>query len=286
MNYIDKFKNDLIDSIYLSYSKSGINYNPMCRDFRSVFITYISLLDRLIGPKKRRVHISKEIQNKISKENAESQRLKVLVEDMQRKFLNGDDVNGHLSKTIIKQIEKDDMLFDDWGISHLHLCTGFLDFFDLNRFMSSDLLFVIVLSDDVYFLQITNHGRDDFVDFDYLRIIKNNWESELLSEQDSIVSVSQSLNSPEDIKRVRAAGLNSFIHEIDGKYYFLKYARGYTTTKNSLRAVDSYIAFIKCLEQLDFNYHHLDFKEFTIEHLCTIFDDNGTSKELIYTKAR
>lgn len=43
---------------------------------------------------------------------------------MKEKLENGDDVNGHLSKLVFKDMNKTDKMLDDWNIYHLHLRLG------------------------------------------------------------------------------------------------------------------------------------------------------------------
>ena len=106
MKNIEKYRGDLVKSILDTYNRDGIQYKVKSKDYNTVVESYLNLLNRLIGPQKRTVHISKEIQTKINGKDAESVRLKGLVLDMQKKMENGIDVNGHLSKTIIRDIHK------------------------------------------------------------------------------------------------------------------------------------------------------------------------------------
>jgi hypothetical protein len=282
MNNFEKLKTDLINAIFKSYDSVGIVYDTHGYDFSSVFRTYYSFLGRLIDPKPRKVHISREIQKKINGRDAESKRLKKLFFHMRDKFKEGEDLNGFLSKTIFNKIEDDDMLLDDWHIKHLHMDLKDLDFFDVNRKMSGDLLFAVVLIDDVYFLQITNHGKDDFVDTSYLSIIKNNWESKLLIEHKEIQALSYSADQPEEIKKYRKSGVNYFIHEIDGRFYSVRYSSGYTIAKTDINATFSVSNFIKTFSSIEFEYDRLEFKPFVIGDFGKIIDKSGNFQEMYY----
>lgn len=118
--------------------------------------------------------------------------LKGLIDDMKEKLENGDDVNGHLSKLVFKDMNKTDKMLDDWNIYHLHLRLGSPNVFDKARTQSGDLLMAVILHDDAYFIDVTSHSNDDWFDVRYLKIIKDNWEQELLIRHDDIIDVPKS----------------------------------------------------------------------------------------------
>lgn len=287
MKNIEKFQNDLVSAIFLAYDHGKIEYDKSNRNYGEVTIKYFSLLLRLIGPKKRNVHISKEIQEKIQGEDVESQRLKALVENMKKKFEEGKDVNGHLSKTVFKDIKnrKEDMLFNDWRICHLHMDLRELDVFDFNREMSGDLLFAVIQYDDVYFLQTTYHDPDDWYNFDFLKIMKNNWENELLNKHNDIMDVSCDFRSSTDIKNIRKANVNHLIHCIDGNYYSVK-SLGYSMNGTNIEALLMFINLNKMLRKLDFTYSKLSFAEYCIGSIGDIFDEDGKKLSIDYTLSR
>ena len=281
MNNIEKFENDIVEKIHKIYDECEIEYDSSVNDYETVMLQYISMLNRLIGPKKRRVHISRELMSRISGTAQESKRLKGLIDDMKEKLENGDDVNGHLSKLIFKDMNKTDKMLDDWNIYHIHFCFGSPDVFDKVRKQSGDLLMAVILFDDAYFIDATNHSKDDWFDVRYLKIIKDNWEQELLIRHDDIIGVPNLDESVSDIKEFRNAGINSFIHKIDDYYYSAKYAFGYSLAQTSNKAMFSLINLNKYLENLEFNYDHMTFNAFNINCLCTIYDDQNNCLEII-----
>ena len=281
MNNIEKFENDIVEEIHKGYDECEIEYDSSVNDYRTVMLQYISMLNRVIGPKKRCVHISHELMSRISGTDQESKRLKGLIDDMKEKLKNGDDVNGHLSKLVFKDMNKTDKMLDDWSIYHLHLCLGSPNVFDKARTQSGDLLMAVILFDDAYFIDVTSHSNDDWFDVRYLKIIKDNWEQELLNRHDDIIDVPNLDESVSAIKEFRKAGINSFIHKIDDNYYSSKYAFGYSLAETSNKAMFSLISLNKYLEKLDFNYDHMTFNAFNINCLCTIYDDQNNSVEII-----
>lgn len=281
MDNIEQFKNDFIEGVFDAYDEGNVPYDRTQRDFNSVALTYLNMLNRLIGPKKRTVHISNELNTKLLKTDNESIRIAGLVEDMKTKFETGVDVNGHLSKRVLSKIDEDDKFLDDWNIMHLHLSYGNPDVFDMTRVQSGDLLMIVLTMDDVYFIDVTNHSRDDWFRIEYLKIIKDNWEKELLIKHDEIVGISHNFTSVNDIKTLRNANVNSNIHEIDGKYYSVKNAWGYSMAGTSNKAMFSLHSFIRFIDQFNFEYDKMDFNGYNINCLCRIYDKNGNYNDII-----
>lgn len=280
MNNMEKFKNDIIEEIYKVYDEYGIEYDSSVIDYQAVMLQYITMLNRLIGPKKRHVHISHELTSKISGADQESKRLKALIDDMKEKMENGDDINGHLSKLVFKDMNKTDKMLDDWNIYHLHLCFGSPDIFDKTRIQSSDLLMTVILFNDAYFIDTKNHSHDDWFDVKYLKIIKDNWKLELLLEHNDIIDVPNLDESISTIKCFRKAKINSFIHRIDDNYYSAKYAFGYSSVGTSNKAMYSLTNLNRRLNDLTLNYDHMTFNAFDINFLFTIYDENNNYVEI------
>jgi hypothetical protein len=278
---IEKFQSDIVQSIFIAFDNGSIEYDSNKNNYQDVMLKYLTMLNRLIGPKKRNVHISSELNAKISGSDSESIRLKELVNDMQIKIENGEDVNGHLSKLVFRKLDETDKMLDDWNIYHFHLCLGNPNVFDDSRTQSGDLLMATILFDDAYFIDITNHSKDDWFLKEYLEIIKNNWESELLIRYDDIIDVPNLDESVSSIKGLRKANVNSIIHKIGDSYYCVKYAMGYSVAGTSSKAMNALIFLNKYLQKLDFDYDHMEFYEYNINCLCKLYDGDGNSVELI-----
>lgn len=108
-----KFESDIVQAILKAYSEAKIPYDCSKNDYQDVLLGYITILDKLIVPEKRKVHISKELSAKISGTDEESLRLKGLVENIKLKIESGVDVNGHLSKRVLSDFDKADKMFAD-----------------------------------------------------------------------------------------------------------------------------------------------------------------------------
>lgn len=280
MKNIEKFHSDIVQSIFTAFDNGNIAYDSTKNNYQDVMLKYLTMLNRLIGPRKRNVHISSDLNAKISGSDSESIRLNELVNDMQIKIKNGEDVNGHLSKLIFRKLDKTDKMLDDWNIYHLHLCLGNPDVFDDSRVQSRDLLMATILFDDAYFIDITNHSNDDWYLKEYLKIIKNNWESELLIKHDDISDVPNLDDSVSTIKSLRKANINSIIHKIGDSYYSVKYTMGYSMAGTSSKAMIALISLNKYMQKLDFDYDHMEFYEYNINCFCKIYDTNGDFVEL------
>lgn len=281
MKNYNKFEADLVNAIFAAFNDGGIEYTASDRALDDVLYQYLSLMGKLIGPRPRKVHISKELLAKISGSDSESKRLDELVRDMERKFTDGSDVNGHLSKTILKA-EYNDMLLNDWKIKHLHLDKNDSSFFDKNRPMSGDLLFVVVDHDDVYFLDVEPHGTPNvFCLFKYLQIIQNNWEKELLVQIREIQSISFAVQSDADIKAMRDLRVNIFIYNINGKFYSCKFSSGYTMAGQDTSLFREVGRLIKIYQNMDIIYSHLKFRPFVINDMGSIIDVMGEKYCLI-----
>lgn len=280
MNNIEKFKTDIVREIFNAFDDGGITYDSSKSDYRSVMLNYLTMITRLIGPKKRCVHVSKELNNKISGIDSKSTRLKALVDDIKTKIESGADVNGHLSKRIFTKLDETDKMLDDWNIYHLHLCFGNPDVFDLSRIQSGDLLMAVILYNDAYFIDVTNHSNDDWYDVSYLEIIKNNWEGDLLIRHDEIIDVPNLDESVAAIKNSRKSNVNSIIHKIGNSYYTPKFSLGYSFGGTSMKAMTILQNLNRFLCSLDFDYDHIDFQPYCTNSLGFVCDKHSNEVPL------
>lgn len=277
-NYV-QFESDLIDDIFAAFDDGGIGHDHV-RILSNVLYDYLALMEKFIGPKKRKVHISQELLGKISGSDLESQRLNDLVRDMEQKMTDGVDVNGHLSKTIF-EAGYNDMLLNDWKIKHIHLGKTDFDFFDRNRPMSGDLLFASVEYDNAYFLDVEGHGvRNVFCLFKFLQIMEKNWEKELLTALPEIQSLSDVAQSDSDIKKMRAAHVNIFIYKINGKFYCRKNSSGYSVAGQDIGLFFKARDLVKYYQGLDIEYSSLNFLPYCVNDMGCIIDKAGNKYPL------
>src|SRR6185295_1697726 len=73
------------------------------------------------------------------------------------KMSTGEDLNPHLSRSVLRDANYDDALLNDWGMHHFHLGTRF----EADGFVerTDDVVFAIVHWDRVYVAGIGRHGE-------------------------------------------------------------------------------------------------------------------------------
>ena len=169
--------------------------------------------DKTVSVKRRRVHISKELNAKEIEEPYNNY-LKLI----RNKFKNGKDVNPHLSGGSTKLYRKDLLLYD-WGIHHLHLNDKLNSKGLIER--SDYLLFFILKEDDVYFIDVTKHKLEDKTEFSQqylLGIVKRNWS--YLLDPFKIPATLSRKNDDKAHSSLRGGGIVTFV-DIDGEAYGL-----------------------------------------------------------------
>ena len=183
------FRSDLYYAIVSEFVRQGISF-PEDTDVAGLASRFYEMRIRRIEPVPRQVHFSNEIHHSLGRlsrdtnENASEARNTVF--DLQYIFRCGKTVIPHLSREVcVTDPRKPDGLLWDYGMHHLHLrrklnTNGFVE-------RSDWLLFAIVASQDVYFVDVRPHTdpeRLQWVRQDLLRIVHRNWpevtESRLL----------------------------------------------------------------------------------------------------------
>ena len=193
------FEADIRDHILrvLPYDES--DHNTMielyCMDVTTLLTYYLNWLNRLIEPRPRKVHQSKELLS-----NPLSKNFSIPIADITQKIENGTNITCHLSDRItcgyksanfgyrqvshkkknlrekaLNRKEDLDLLLNDWRIHHLHLSTNKKS----NGFVSgNELLLAIFTKSDAYLIDISTHGK--WADEHLIRVIVSNWPHENL----------------------------------------------------------------------------------------------------------
>lgn len=184
------------------------------KDTHQLLYELFNLNDKLVTPRKRKVHISKELGNK----ELPSNYIKYISE-IKSKFERGENINRYLGKGSFKPDGKD-LLLCEWGIYHLHLNEEVYERGFIKR--SAYLLFFMIDENNVYFIDVTKHqikDRTEFVQSHQLKIVKQNWN--FLIEHKKLKGVSPAYNlSDKQHKQLRNKGYST-ITEIDGESYAL-----------------------------------------------------------------
>lgn len=159
-----------------------------------IAIRYFSLRRILVDVRPRKIHKSAEFSCPQQFEH----RLAILINKMQ----SGEDVRPHLSRRT-KNITMNDDLLNDWGIHHFHLnatieADGFVT-------RSGPLLFAHIAPDDVYLIDVMEHGswaNDQLI----IRLNKN-WPHLFESLETHALPATTTWSSNERIK-LRRAGIS------------------------------------------------------------------------------
>jgi hypothetical protein len=221
------------------------------QSFRASFKYYLNWLGRLIEPKPRKVHQSKELLS-----NPLSKNFSIPLADIIQKIENGTDITCHLSDRIttgytsinsgytpvpskknpvsreknFNPINKRDLdlLLNDWKIHHLHLSTNI----ENNGFVTrtKQLLFAVFTKSDSYLIDISTHGK--WADDHLIRVIVSNWPHENLVW--SLRASGVPPTSEEERLQLRSAGAPLLVG-VDGKV-FMATDGGISTAGTSTRA--------------------------------------------------
>lgn len=152
-------------------------------------------------------------------------------EKIKQAAISGQNLNAMLSRSILKP-DKEDLLFSDWGIGHLHLS----DEIDVDGFTkrSMDLIFFFRTEETIYFIDILPHGN--FSSQSLVEILHTNWPELISRFRMNVFAVSSGVETTDkEIHEIRNAGLQFAITMKDGTVYAPP-GGGLTTARTSLKA--------------------------------------------------
>ena len=157
------------------------------------------------------------------------QDLRTGFEQLKSKIENGDDINPYLSKSVFK-LQKDDLMFYDWGIHHFHLG----EYIEPDGFIKRTglLAFGIVRPDSIYFISIEAHGA--WSDKSLIEIVDRDWP-ELISSHRFNGGIEPNLTD-EELGILRKAHVNTGIQLSNGHSYIIL-GGGYTSAGTSMEAM-------------------------------------------------
>lgn len=198
-------------------------------DATAVVRRWVNIQLKLIRPIPREVFLSPKIQP--TTYDAPIQQVLQVIE---KKFLDGVDVNSHLSKRIFKE-DYTDYLLSDWEIYHLHLSLN-KDTRDPYFAKRSDkLLFVMLNDSNVYFIDVRDHDEDYvFAQKELLQAVHDNWPEILAPYRLKGIFVEQDITDPEEIHKLRKVGV-TIIHKVCDALY-APAGGGITTASTAIRA--------------------------------------------------
>lgn len=223
--FAEKTVNDLLDQYFNHF---GIKNQK--QDRVGLRLTrYFNFRLKYILVKKRQILVSKELAPKI----ASSPHNEGIIEILYRTAV-GYDLNPFQSKESFNS-DYNDLLFNDWGIHHLHLSKDKKNPKNFFNSRTGSLLFVRFTDSIAYFIDVKHHKDPNvWSDRDLLRIIQRNWASSIADKQSrSAVGWSEEL-SDEDLGALRKMGYMTGI-EVDGKFYMLL-GHGQASTGDNIMA--------------------------------------------------
>ncbi len=222
------FKKDFV-GIIKDYFRALENFSPNLgyygqvknkSDPKELCLKYLNLTNRLVELRPREVHKSNIFY-------CPSKFRKVL-ENIEKKIENGEDISQYLSRGIRWVDDKDlkrnrhrDALLDAWGIHHIHLGIHI----ESNGFVkrSGPILFVKFDNDNTYFLLIKRHGGKGKRRYDpwnnqiLINILHENW-SESISDYEAKVEIVKSTD--DEIKQWKKGNINVPATSKNGTTYF------------------------------------------------------------------
>lgn len=202
-------------------------------DMTTILHKWTNVQLKLINPTPRKLFVS----NKLRTSTLEPT-IKSLINLIANKFVNGINVNAHLSTRIFKE-DYTDYLFSDWGIYHLHLNVAPDP--DNPKFVkrSNKLLFLMLKGQNVYFIDVRDHNENYvFAQKDVLQIVHNNWPEIIARYKLKGISLAHGseINDPEEIQKLRKAGVT--IAQTIGDVVYAPPGGGITTASTSAKVVE------------------------------------------------
>lgn len=172
--------------------------------------TFFNHAHRSVEPRPRRVHRSRELdQRHVEHDHAD------VIDAIEASAIRGDDLRPHLSRQTARPMATDD-LRNDWGLLHFHLGSTTPEH-DGYVTRSGPLLFVFVCADDLFMVDVLDHG--EWANDDLIEIIHSNWP-ETLAQFRMAMPPSPRRPTPEERTAARRAGITMPAQMRDGTVYY------------------------------------------------------------------
>jgi len=264
LDYESKLRQDFLDFFNKAEYTS--------KQLDELFHLYCNKINKQISKSKYKVFMSKEL-------NKDTKGLNNIIVKIKKDFEknNINLLNKRLSKASIKE-DKNDLLLNNWGIYHLHLGS-----ISKNKFSKRTnlLLFIKIINNKVYFLDIKEHGN--FSSIDFIKIMHNNWEEEIkLFRVKDFTNIEPKLNEKE-VYKFWKLGINAILtfndtNDIEVAYYPI--GGGVNINKTSTLDTYKWIGFIKSLADIDINLNSKCYVRFNSQD-GTLYIENSNN-EILY----
>lgn len=207
-----EIKNNIIRCIEDYYNENNVSFNKADEeDFHLFLIDYFEVLRKMIAPRKRTVHISRELKAKVK--NSTFKEWRGRFDEIKNMLENGDDINPLLSKKAKVSGFKDKLL-TCWDIHHIH--------FYPEKKSGDMLIFALVKEDSVYLIDIIPHNKKFvFSTLELLNILHRNWKFLIEDRRTKgVINLSPVIETDEQINELRRICLNTVI-KIEDDFYAL-----------------------------------------------------------------
>lgn len=204
--------------MWMRHELAALGHTPPANDIE-VAAHYVNLQRRRVRPRIRSVFIAKGLLVPAEQRAA--------FDALLRKMSAAEDLNPHLSRSVLRDANYDDALLNDWGMHHFHLGTRFEGDGFVER--SDDVVCAIVHWDRIYVAGIRRHG--DWAAHELIDAVDENWP-ELLTPL--ALNGDGSRYSPEQHKLARRSGLSPVTVLRDGRAVMAP-GGGISTSGRSLR---------------------------------------------------
>ena len=231
-NDINRIVNGLINDYSLRYEQEVLNLSDPLVRWLDFVLRYIPRTPRTILASKKFPKIL----------DVETERA---LHKLEQLIQNGGDINPYQSKGLIlhkdtsgnKRQQRTDLLFADWGVHHFHLTDTPIPNNSYFSDRSDWVLFCMVGSDFIGFIDIKHHGQKDvFSDPDLIKIVAENWP-EIMERYkiNGIVGMQSGSEtySSEEIDALRKSGLGSILKI--GNHFYAAPGMGVTSASTSTR---------------------------------------------------
>jgi hypothetical protein len=202
-------------------ASQGYQVDPS-EPLESISYKFFNVRQRRLQARPRNVHESSEFQCPAKHSNG--------YQALKAKLAAGDDVNPHLSRSLLN-VDYNDPLLNDWGIHHFHLgqtveASGFID-------RTGPLLFSFITPDDAYCINVFPHGV--WSEQELIKIIHRNWPDVISDfKLNGVLGLAHSVSN-QDIAKFRKAGVQTMV-EVGPSVVYAPVGGGYSMAGTSLRA--------------------------------------------------
>lgn len=231
-DWIEILRNQLIAAGYPAASKSA----------RDVELEYFNVRSRQIDARPRKVAVSREFTCPAA--------VQAGLNLVRQKAEQGQDL-GPRQSTSMKKASYNDMLFNHWGLHHIHLGTTLMPG---GAFVTrtGPVLFARVTPDTFYMIDVLDHGsaKSKFVwaSLHLVEVIHRNWPDTIARYK--VEGQAETTLDEKDISALRAGGVCPVVTLTDGTVYMP--FRGYATSGDAIEVVmvaDRYMRTVRGFER-------------------------------------